>query len=91
MIFRRSKSIDSVWANICKHEGAVFYTVRKIPYTYSVKEDYILINNDSRRRITKSAIEKALKLENPRPSKIQKENIWGPSYIYGIISDSRIL
>ena len=82
--------IDNVWANICKYEGETFFTVRKIKYTYVVNDNCIFINNDSRRKITKDAIKKALYIEDPKPSKIQKENIWGPSYVFGIITDSRI-
>ena len=88
MIFCKVKSIENVWANIRKHEGEIFYTVRNIAYNYVVKENYILINNDSRRRITKETLEKALKIVNPTPSKI---NMRGQSYIYGIITDSRIV
>ena len=84
-------TFEKVWANICKCKGATFYTVRNIEYTYVVKDNYILINNDSRRRIGKDAVEKAFRIENPTPSKILKENIWGPSYVCGIITDSRIV
>ena len=87
----KSNNIDTVWANICEYEGETFFTTsRKKPYTYVVKDNYILVNNDIRRKITKAAIEKALTLINPTPAKIQKENIWGPSYVCGIITDSRI-
>ncbi|MBO5756054.1 MAG: hypothetical protein J6R89_08375 [Clostridia bacterium] len=88
MIFCKAKSIENVWANIRKHEGEIFYTVRNIAYNYVVKENYILINNDPRRRITKETLEKALKITNPTPSKI---NMRGQSYIYGIITDCRIV
>ena len=87
----KSKNIDRIWANICKYEGNVFYTVRKKEYTYVVKDNYILINNDSRRKITKTNILKALEIKNPTCSKIGYAGIWGPSYIYGIITDSRII
>ena len=91
MSFWKKNNIDTVWANICKCEGEIFLTVRRVEYTYTVKDNYILINNDTRRRITKDAIERALTIENPTPSKILRENIWGPSYVYGIITDSRII
>lgn len=92
MDFRQNNKIEQVWQNICKCEGETFFTIsRKKPYTYVIKDNYILINNDIRRKITKSAFEKALTLINPTPSTIQKENIWGPSYVCGIITDSRIL
>ena len=86
----KSNDIDRVWANICKHEGEVFYTVRNKAYTYVVKDNYILINNDLRRKITKTNFEKALEIQNPTCSKIRNAGIWGPSYVYGIITDSRI-
>ena len=72
-------------------EGETFFTIRKIPYKYVVYSDYILINDDPKRRIIKSALEKALTIKNPTPAKIEEENIWGPSYVYGIITDNRIV
>lgn len=91
MFFAKGKNIDDVWKNICKHEGESFYTMRKIAYTYTVKDNYILINNDTRRKVTKEYISKALSIPSPTPSKIELENIWGPSYVYGIITDKRII
>ena len=88
MGFWKTKSIEKVWANIRKHEGEVFYTVRNIEYTYVFKDNYILINNDLRRRISIANIEKALQIDNPTPSKI---NMRCQSYICGIITDSRIV
>lgn len=85
-----NKRIDIVWANILRHESETFRTIRGISYTYVVKNDFILINNDPKRRITKEKIEKSLLIENPSPSKIEAEGIWGPSYVYGIITDDRI-
>ena len=85
----KSNNIDTVWANICKHEGETFFTQkRKTPYTYVIKDDYIVINNNVRRgRITKEMLESALLIEHPIPSQIGG---WAPSYICGIITDSRI-
>jgi hypothetical protein len=80
--------IDRVWNNILKYEGEPFYTVTNIEYRYVVKDNYILVNDDPRRRISKANFEKALEIVNPTPSKI---NLRGQSYIYGIITDSRIL
>lgn len=84
----KTKNITYIWGNICEHEGETFFTVaKKAPYTYVVKENYILVKNDFRRRIPKSYFEKALEIENPTPSKI---NLRGQSYICGIITDERI-
>ena len=55
MSFLKVSKIDKVWANICKHEGETFFTQKsKKPYTYVIKDDYIVISNNVRRgRITK--------------------------------------
>ena len=89
MSYWKSNDIDRVWANIRKHEGEIFYTQkRKTPYTYVIKDEYIVIDNNAKRgRITKEMLESALLIENPIPSKIGG---WAPSYICGIITDSRI-
>lgn len=39
----------------------------------------------------KESFRTAILIENPSPSKIKGEGIWGPSYVYGIIKDKRIL
>ena len=85
----KRNNIESTWANICKCEGEIFRTVkRKKPYTYAVVDDYIIINgNVGRGRITKEMLERALFIDNPSPSKIGG---WAPSYICGIITDSRV-
>ena len=84
--------LEKLWKYICMYEGEKFLTpTQKIPYTYVVKNNYILINNDSRRRITKKHLEKALVIPNPSPSKLTQEKIWGPSYVCGILTDKRII
>ena len=89
MCLLKANKIDKVWSNIRKHESETFYTQkRKKPYTYVVKDDYIVIDNNVKRgRITKEMLEHALSIENPIPSKIGG---WAPSYICGIITDYRI-
>ena len=83
-------NVETIWSNIKLHEGETFRTIRGIEYTYVVVEDFILINNDMKRRITKDSIKTAITINNPSPSEIKQEGIWGPSYVYGIIADKRI-
>ena len=83
-------NIETIWHNIKSNEGETFRTIRGVEYTYVVVEDYILINNDKKRRITKDSIKTAITINNPSSSKIQKQGIWGPSYVWGIITDKRI-
>ena len=84
----KSNNIDAVWVNICKHEGDIFYTVKNKEYTYVVKDDYIILSIPSQTRITKTYFEKALKMNVSQPTEI---NLRGQSYIYGIITDYRII
>ena len=83
-------NIEKVWNNIKQHEGEVFYTVTRRPYRYSVYSDYLLVENKKSRKIKKDSIANAIAIENPTPTKIGLEGCWGPSYIYGIITDERI-
>lgn len=87
MSFWKSNDIDQVWANICKHEGEMFYTKDHIEYNYVVKDNYIILSIPSQTRISKTYFEKALKMNVSKPTEI---NLRGQSYIYGIITDSRI-
>ena len=83
-------NIETIWNNIKSNEGEAFRTIRGVEYTYVVVEDYILINNDKKRRITKDSIKTAITINNPSSSKIQKQGIWGPSFVWGFITDKRI-
>ena len=74
---------DAIWNNIRHCEGETF--------KYAVYNDYILINDNKKCNITKDAVKKTLFIVNPTPAKIQKAGMWGPSYIYGIIADNRIV
>ena len=79
-----------IWENIRRCEGETFYTVRGVEYQYAVYSDFILINDDMRRKITKQSLETVVTIDNPSPSTLRRNNVWGPSYVYGIISDERI-
>ena len=84
----KSNNIDTVWANICKHEGDEFFTVTNKEIKYVVKDNYIIVVSiPSHTRISKTNFEKALEMNASKPSEI---NLRGQSYIYGIITDSRI-
>ena len=84
------KNINVVWSNIVKYENETFTTKTGKNFVYVVYGEYILVNDDKRRKITKDNIEKALLIKNPTPQKIAQEGIWANSYIYGIITDNRI-
>jgi len=80
--------MESIWENIKRHEGEVFYTVSGLEFTYQVVGEK-LIHTRSKVAIPKSAFEKADVLNPQKPSDLHNDVV-GPSYIYAIISDSRI-
>lgn len=83
-------NFEKIWKNIQFCEGETFTTIRGVEYKYVLYNDYLLINNDPKRRIPKQSLQNALEITNPTCAKIGKEGIWGPSYVYGIITDKRI-
>ena len=84
-------NIETIWKNIRLCEGETFYKMRGGEYTYSVYGDSIMIDGIKSGRITKNTLAKALNINNPTPRKIELAGCWAPSYIYGIITDKRIL
>ena len=83
-------NIETIWNNIKLNEGEIFYKKRGGEYTYTVYNDFIMVDGIKGSRITKNTFAKAIKIENPTPQKISLEGCRGPSYIYGIITDKRI-
>ena len=82
--------MENIWNAIKRYEGEIFYTIKGKPYSYTIKNDYIIIDNIKGGKIKKESIGKAITIADPTPSKIGSIGCWGPSYIYGIITDKRI-
>ena len=86
--------IEIIWKRLIKFEGEIFYTVRCYPFSYRIENNILIpIRNDKEinRKIPKSDIEKALSYwPIPGPGVISSE-IQGSSYVYGLLSDNRIL
>ena len=80
--------MEPIWEKIKKYEGEVFYTVSGLEFTYKVVDEKI-IHTRSKVAISKNDFEKAIVLNPQKPSDLHNTVI-GPSYIYAIISDSRI-
>ncbi len=81
---------EIIWNTIKQLEGETFYTIKGKPFSYIVKNDCLIIQHIKGGRIKKDSIEKALMITNPNTTKIASAGCWGPSYIYGIITDKRI-
>ena len=83
--------INTVWNKIKEHEGEEFYRVTGKPFKYIVYDDFFVVENIKGSRITKSYIEKSMMIDKPTPSKINMYVPRGGTYIYGIITDKRII
>lgn len=69
-------------------EGETFYTVTGKPYTYEFLSENVIKSSRARYHISLSSFEKAIEINPTRVCQIQKE-VRGPSYVFGIITDSR--
>ena len=86
------KNIETVWQNILAHEGETFYTVSGLPFTYVVENNNRIRpyrENSEKWALTKQVFEKALTYSDFFGKDFNKEII-GPSYVRGILEDSRI-
>ena len=65
-------SLDNLWNCIEEHQGKTFYTIKKLPFTYTIKGGELFVDRRSK-SITKATFEQALE-------KLQEnsENITGP-------------
>lgn len=69
------------------YEGETFYTVTGKPYTYKFIGENLIKTSRTSYHINLSNFERALEINPIELSEIKE--IWGYSYIYGIITDNR--
>ena len=81
--------ISAVGDRIKQNQGQVFHQLRGNAFTYEVRGN-IVIPDRTNRSLPRSDFEKALQLMPLRgPGQIQ--HLQGPSYIYAILTDPRII
>jgi len=87
-------NIRIIWEKIISHEGEEFYTVTGLPFFYRIENEHIIpIRNkvEVNRKIPKNDIIKTIGIWSiSSPSEISKK-IQGSSYVYGLLSDKRII
>lgn len=79
---------EILWAKIQQHQGETFYTVQNKELVYEVAGN-MLYHNLTSVGIPRSAFVKAASL-NPKNTAALHSKVRGPSYVYAIITDSRI-
>jgi hypothetical protein len=81
-------SADAVWHRIARTQGATFQQKLGKPFKYSVSDRTIHLSTTSW-HISRTAIEKALTLV-PLDGPSTVNHLPAPSYVYGILMDTRI-
>ena len=80
-------SIESVWQLLTEHQSETFYTMKKLPFTYTVKGGEIFVDRRSK-SITKATFEQALGKLKADPEKVKGPkslNVFGAPYIWAIL------
>jgi hypothetical protein len=83
----------SVWQSINHHAGEKFSTVTGLPFSYAVAGDAIWIERDGRiidQALSRGEFHKAWD-RGPVTGPSELQDLRGPSYIFAILSDSRII
>ena len=79
---------DLVWKNIFLHAGETFYTKTGKPFTYHLRNNYIVLENTNR-SIPRKQVEEALMIKSDVVTDYNR--FQGYAYLFGLIHDSRIV
>ena len=83
-------NIDNLWINIIKHQGKEFYTKTGTAFSYSMLSDNTISLNHTSCFISKNYFESGL-MRMPVEKPIDLKDLRGYPYIYGILTDKRIM
>ncbi|MBR7010124.1 MAG: hypothetical protein IKI02_04330 [Oscillospiraceae bacterium] len=80
--------VKKVWLRIKQAEGQTFYTKTGIPFTYHIRNDYIILENTNR-SIPRKQVEEAISIQSDKVTDYNKYQ--GYAYLYGLLHDARII
>jgi len=83
-------NINSIWNKIIANQGETFYTKRKLQFTYAVEGKYLKTSRTDY-NLSINDFEKALTYYPYKSPGALKDLIQGPSYVWGILHDERII
>lgn len=84
---KRQITIDALWQLLTDHQNETFYTMKKLPFRYSVKGGEIFVDRRSK-SITKATFEQALNKLETNPGIItgpKSLNVFGAPYVWAIL------
>lgn len=90
---KKDITIDALWELLELHQTETFYTMKKLPFTFTVKGGEIFVDRRSK-SITKSTFEQALQKLRTNPEQItgpKKLNSFGAPYIWAILKTFEII
>ena len=80
-------TIDGLWEQLEKHQNRIFYTAKKLPFTYEIRGGEMFVDRRSK-SITKATFQKSLEKIQERPGEItgpKALNVFGAPYIMAIL------
>ena len=80
--------VVNIWNTILNHAGETFYTKTGVPFTYHIRNDYIIIENTNR-TIPRQQVEEAVTIKSYKTTDYNK--FQGYPYLFGLLHDSRIV
>ena len=82
-------AFENTWKKIEKHSGEQFTQIRGGKFTYEINGNHVRLDRTNQ-QIPKSHFEKAFELL-PLENTVSIQSLRGPSYIFAILMDERIL
>ena len=80
---------EIIWERILRHEGELFFTVTKREFTYRIVGNAVVPEHTGF-SLAKSQFQKAYSMGPLKnPGQISRK-VMGPSYVFAILTDSRI-
>ncbi len=79
--------MNEIWMKIQKHAGEAFYTKTGVPFSYHIRNDYIVLENTNR-SIPRKQVEEAAQIQSNTVT--DYASFQGYAYLWGLLHDVRI-
>lgn len=86
-------TIDTLWQLLSEHQEETFYTVKKLPFTYTIKGGEMFVDRRSK-SITKATFHQALSKLQAAPDTTNGPkalNVFGAPYIWALLKALEII
>lgn len=86
-------TIDTLWQLLLDHQTQTFYTIKKLPFRYTVKGGELFVDRRSK-SITKATFEQSLHKLKADPDAItgpKSLNVFGAPYVWALLKAFEIV